>query len=272
MSVSRVGPKAGAERRTGMPCRLPHRAPGPLVVVGMVGLDPRQTHGCQFLDQGKGGCDSSPGRQRVGQDRDSAGSPHQCNGAGGIGGVVAHVVGTVVGEPAQECLVPIGDHARCDKRIRDVRSPRRRARGDLRRHLLLRDRYAVRRQQIDHPLQPSGARGTGPVELGQQCGVGRVEEVAQQVHRPSVALAGDLHARHHGHAQPTASLEGFVPPGHDVVVGEPDDIQTRGERRDDVRVHAEVGEGRLRCGRGRSVGAGPFGRHCGLVGSVDGHG
>ena len=124
---------------------------------------------------------------------DTTGLDDQPDRVDRVGHVVAYVVGAVVAEPPDERLVAVRHGPAGHERVGDVRPSLGGTVRHLGGHLLVGDRNAVRSHLLDHPPQPAHPRLAGVADLGGEARMVGVDEVAEQVDRPAVAGAGDLH-------------------------------------------------------------------------------
>jgi hypothetical protein len=167
-------------------------------VVGVVGLDAGEPGGGHRLDQfGLDPPGPVPGavEPRVGEHRDPTAGHQQLDGTDGVHGVLLHVRRPPIGEVAVEDLAQAARGAGLDHRRGDVGAADRRAGGE-RHHPLEGHLDAEVVEAPDDATRPVGALVAQPLELLGQRRVARVDPVAEHVHRPAVALGGELDAEH----------------------------------------------------------------------------
>lgn len=247
-----------------------------LSVIGVIDLNPEQTQICPPPDLMRG---NDPPLAiegtRVGEHRNSPGLAYGRDDVGGVRRPVAHIVGRGGGENGGEDLVAVAKAPQLDEGIGDVGPPERGA-GTRLGHNLLEGEGKVPGDARNHRHDPFLA---SRVNLAKEIGegrVGRIVKIRQHVDGNAVPGARDLTPAHERHARRLDGSLGLGPSRRRVVVGQPDDVETRPPG----RLH-ELG-GRIRAigARGVSVGvdtrqrhgAQPSAVHAGRVcGSVGGH-
>ena len=138
----------------------------------------------------------------------------------------------------------VGEGPGCDERVGDVRATHGSALGREGDHVLPGDRI-VGRELRDHALGPGFTVLTGPTEILDEAGAGRVEKVGQQVHGNTRGGARHFGAPDEADTGRRNGGDGLVPPGRRVVVGQRDSVQP-GLRGDSEELRGSVGSIRVR--------------------------
>ena len=117
-----------------------------------------------------------------------------------------------------ESSAAVGEGSGGHERVSDVRAPDRAANGRERHNVLPRNRV-VGGQVCHHSLRSGFAVFASSAEIFDEAGVGRVEEVGQQVHGNTRGRARHFGTPDKTDARGRNRSDGLVPPGRRVVVG-----------------------------------------------------
>ena len=191
-------------------------------MVGMLGLDARET--CPGEGRDVVGADSgtAPRGVRVGENAHAAGGGDQLDGLGGIELVPRNPVPSARADPiGRERLVEISDEPDLDERGGDMRASDRTAAGEPV-HQLTGHRMTIRLQLVDDLLGADVASLAKPAPRGRELRFMRIKEVREQMQADRAARgrhpAGQLAARHERQARRQCGTRP-VPTGRGVVIG-----------------------------------------------------